>query len=69
MCHVAFIKGDNEMLMYAKGDYKISVMSMTNECVFVKEFGSNVEVSRGTKEDMKCLFNSWVKRLRSASSI
>lgn len=55
------------MLMYAKGDYVLSVMQMTNECVFTRTSSFNVEVSRGSKEDMKCLFSSWVKRLRSAS--
>lgn len=57
------------MLLYAKGDYKLTVMQEGNAYKFIKESKSYVAVERGTKEEMKCLFNTWVSMLRNAYTL
>lgn len=56
------------MLLYAKGEYKLYIMQDGERYKFVKESKSHVAVERGTKEEMKCLFSTWVNLLRNAST-
>lgn len=57
------------MLLYAKGQYQLAIVTEGDHYKFIKESKSHVAVERGTKEEMTCLFKAWVGMLRNASTV